>query len=156
MRNLIIHLQKSGTCKIQLTIVTNFISSKDIDEEPVMQLKSNNTEFKTFDDVNDVVDKFFKSLLLKYQSHLGTSMRRIDFISDSTQLFHYKCHRTNFWPGGSYIDLSDWIKKNKGTIHPKNKDDKCFQYAATVALNYREIKWNPERVSNIKPFINHL
>ena len=142
MRNLIIHLQKSGTCKIQLTIVTNFISSKDIDEEP--------------DNVNDVVDKFFKSLLLKYQSHLGTSMRRIDFISDSTQLFHYKCHRTNFWPGGSYIDLSDWIKKNKGTIHPKNKDDKCFQYAATVALNYREIKWNPERVSNIKPFINHL
>ena len=33
-------------------------------------------------------------------------------------------------------------------------DDKWFQYAATVALNYEEIKWNPERVSNIKPFIN--
>ena len=32
-------------------------------------------------------------------------------------------------------------------------DDKWFQYA-TVALNYEEIKWNPERVSNIKPFIN--
>ena len=23
-----------------------------------------------------------------------------------------------------------------------------------VALNYKEIKWNPERVSNIKPFKN--
>ena len=23
-----------------------------------------------------------------------------------------------------------------------------------VALNYGEIKWNPERVSNVKPFIN--
>ena len=23
-----------------------------------------------------------------------------------------------------------------------------------VALNHKEIKWNPERVSNIKPFIN--
>ena len=33
-------------------------------------------------------------------------------------------------------------------------DDKCFQYAATFALNYEEIKWKPERVSNIKPFIN--
>ena len=33
-------------------------------------------------------------------------------------------------------------------------DDKCFQYAATVALNYEEIKWNPERFSNIKPFVN--
>ena len=32
--------------------------------------------------------------------------------------------------------------------------DKCFQYAAVVALNQEEIKWNPERVSNIKPFMN--
>ena len=26
--------------------------------------------------------------------------------------------------------------------------------AVAVALNYEEIKWNPERVSNIEPFIN--
>ena len=42
----------------------------------------------------------------------------------------------------------------KVTINLKNKDDKCFQYAATVTLNYREIKWNLEGFSNIKPFIN--
>ena len=40
---------------------------------------------------------------------------------------------------GSYIDSPDWIKKEKVTINPKNTDDKCFQYAATVALNYEEI-----------------
>ena len=45
-------------------------------------------------------------------------------------------------------------KKKKATINPKNEDYKCFQYAATVALNYEEINWNPERVPNIKPFIN--
>ena len=33
-------------------------------------------------------------------------------------------------------------------------DDKCFQYARTLALNYEGIKWNLEKVSNIKPFIN--
>ena len=33
-------------------------------------------------------------------------------------------------------------------------NDKCFQYAATVALNYEEIESYPERVSSIKPFIN--
>ena len=48
-----------------------------------------------------------------------------------------KCHKVNFKRGGSYIDSPDWIKS--------------FQYAATVALNYEEIKWNPEKVSNIKP-----
>ena len=31
---------------------------------------------------------------------------------------------------------------------------KYFQYAVTVAWNYEEIKWNPERVSNIAPFID--
>ena len=55
---------------------------------------------------------------------------------------------------GSYIDSPDWIKKEKATINLKNKDDKCFHYAVTVALNYEKIKWNPERVPNIKPFIN--
>ena len=67
---------------------------------------------------------------------------------------YYKCHKVTFGRGGSDIDSPDWRKKKKETINPKNKDDKCFQYAVTVALNYEEIKWNPERVSNIKPIIN--
>ena len=45
------------------------------------------------------------------------------------------------------------LKKNKATINSKIKDDKCFQYAVTVALNYGKIESLPERVSNIKPFI---
>ena len=65
---------------------------------------------------------------------------------------YYKCHKANFKRGGSYTDFPDWIKKK--TIISKNMDDKCFKYAATVPLNYEEIRWNPERVSNIKPFIN--
>ena len=56
--------------------------------------------------------------------------------------------------GGSYIDSPDWIKKKKRLINRKNKDDKCFQYAVTVALNYEETESHPERVSSIKPFIS--
>ena len=81
-------------------------------------------------------------------------MRESVFIFDLVQLLHYKCHKRNFKDGGSYLDSPDWIKKKKVTINPKNTDDKCFQYAATSALNYEEIKWNPEKISNIKPFIN--
>ena len=36
------------------------------------------------------------------------------------------------------------------TINPKNKDNKCFQYSITVALNHQEIENHP----NIKPFID--
>ena len=67
---------------------------------------------------------------------------------------YYKCHKVNFKGGGLYINSPDWIKKKKATINPKNTDNKCFQYAATVALNYEEIESHPERVSNIKLFIN--
>ena len=40
------------------------------------------------------------------------------------------------------------------TINQKYKADKFFQYAATVASNYGEVKFNPEIISNIKPFTN--
>ena len=93
-------------------------------------------------------------LLIKISRKLETLMRKTDFIFDSVELMFYKCHEVNFRRGGSYTDSPDWIKKKKATINPKNINDKCFQYAATVALNYEEIKSNPERVSNIKPFIN--
>ena len=52
---------------------------------------------------------------------------------------YYKCHKVDFRFVGLCIDSLVWIKKNE--------DDKCFQYAVMVALNYEEIKWNPERVS---------
>ena len=50
-----------------------------------------------------------------------------------------KSHKVNFKPGGSYIDSLVWTKNKKGTINAKNDDDKCFKYAATIALNYKEI-----------------
>ena len=40
-------------------------------------------------------------------------------------------------------------------INPINKkDNKRFQYAVTVALNYQKIKKDPQRIKIIKPFIN--
>ena len=53
------------------------------------------------------------------------------------------------------MESQKWISAKKLTINPKNnKDNKCFQYALTVALNQEKIKENPERISKIKPFIN--
>ena len=76
------------------------------------------------------------------QENLETSIRGSDVIFDWVQLMYYKCHKVNSKRGDSYIDSPNWMKMNKGTINP------------TVALNYDEIKWNSERVSNIWAFIN--
>ena len=46
-------------------------------------------------------------------------------------------------------------KNRKATINLVNKkENKCFQYAATVALNYKKIKRDPQRITKIKAFIN--
>ena len=40
-------------------------------------------------------------------------------------------------------------------MNPINKkDNKCFQYAVTVALNNEDIGKHSERITKIKPFIN--
>ena len=49
-----------------VTIAIKFISSKDVDEECVMNSKKENTEYMTYDNVNNVDDNF-GSLLLRYQ-----------------------------------------------------------------------------------------
>ena len=81
-------------------------------------------------------------------------MKESNFVLDLVQLMCQKCHKVNFKCSSSYIDSYDQIKKEKATINKKNTDNRCFQYAATVALSYEQIKSHPERVSNIKPFIN--
>ena len=84
---------------------------------------------------------------------MQASVRGSDFVFDSVQLFYCKCRKINFKRGGSYIDSPDWIKK--AVINEKNEVDKYFKYVLTVALNYRKVKWNWDRVSNIKTFINN-
>ena len=49
-----------------------------------------------------------------------------------------------------HIDSPDWIKNNKATVNPINKKgNKCFQYSATVALNYAEIEKHSKRKTKI-------
>ena len=107
MRDININLQKSNTCKIQLTIAINFISSKDVDEERVIHSKSYNVEYMLYDNAYEAVNELFESLLSRYQTGLETSMRGCDFISHSVQLLYYKWYEINFKRGGSYTDFPD-------------------------------------------------
>ena len=85
-----------------------------------MLSKSDNIEFMSYDNTNEVVNELFESVLSRYQIGLETSMRGSNFILDSVQLLYYKYRKINFKRGGSYINSPDWIKKKKATINPKN------------------------------------
>ena len=77
---------------------------------------------------------FFESFLQKYQEGLEESMRGSEFVYDSLNVLYCNLNKVSLSRGGSYIDSPKWLKNKKATVNPRNKiDDKCFQYALTVA-----------------------
>ena len=105
------------------------------------------------DDNDDIIEQLFESLLQKYEENLQNKMRGSEFEFDGVNFLYYDFNKTSINRGGSYIDSPKWLKNEKSTINSKNNDDKCFQYAKTLALNLDKVKKDPQRVSKIKPFI---
>ena len=84
-------------------------------------------------------------------------MKGSKFIRDSVDLLYYRYNKTSLRRRKSYIKSPELLKNKRATINPKNKkDDNCFQYALTVALNWERIVGNPQRVSKIKLFISQF
>ena len=79
------------------------------------------------DDNDDIIEQLFESLLQKYEENLQNKMRGSEFEFDGVNFLYYDFN--------------------------KNNDDKCFQYAVTLALNLDKIKKDSQRVSKIKLFI---
>ena len=118
----------------------NFISSKDSDETRTMHTKSDNVEIMIGSETNEIIEDLFESFLQKYQEGLEESMRGSEFVYDSVDALYYNLNKVSLSRGGSYIDSPKWLKNKKATINPKNKDDKCFQYALTVAIIMNKLK----------------
>ena len=133
----------------------NFISLKPgSDETRIMHTRSDNIEITIGDDNDDIIEELFKSFIQKYEENLQNKMRGSDFEFDGVNFLYYDFNEISLNRGGSYIDSPKWLKDKKSTTNPKNNDDKCFQYAVTLALNLDNIDNHPDRMSKIKPFIN--
>ena len=105
-------------------------------------------------ETDEIIEELFEPLLERCQEGLQESMRGSEFIFDSVDALYYDLNKVSLSRGRSYIDSPEWLKNKKTTTNPKNNDDKCFQYFLVVALSHEEIKNHPERISNIKPFID--
>ena len=107
-------------------------------------------------ETNDAINELFKSFFRRYQEGLETKMKGSSFTFERVDLLEYHFHKISLNRGSSYIKSPEWIKNKGVTINPKNtKDNNCFQYAITAALNYQNIDHHPERISKLKPFINN-
>ena len=103
-----------------------------------MLSKSDNIEIMIYDKAYEIIQELFELLLSRYQTGLDKSWKGSDLILNWVNMLHYKGHKINLKGAGLYIDSLDWIKNKKATMNPITDIDKCFQYAATVALNHKE------------------
>ena len=88
--------KKSDTWKVQLTISVHLISFNDKDEENVLHSKNDNIEILNNDELEQVIEELFQSLLSGNKIGTEISMRGTNFIFNCVHLFHYTYHKTNF------------------------------------------------------------
>ena len=154
LRDMINNHKTLGEWKIQLSMKINFASSKHYsDETRIMSNWSDNIEIIIGSETYDIIDELFVSFLQGYPKGLEESMKGSEFRFDSVDLLYYHLHKINLKRGESYIDSPKWLKNKGATINPKNKDNECFKYSITVALNHQKIEKNSQRISKIMPFI---
>ena len=139
LRELLEEYKQNGEWKVQLTIVNFILLKPGSDETHIMYTRSDNIEIMFGDDNDDMIEQLFESLLKKYEENLQNKMRGSEFEFDGINFLYYDFNKTSINRGGSYTDSPKWLKDKKSTINPKN-NDKCFQYAITLALNLDKIK----------------
>ena len=144
-----------GEWKIRLPMQIDFISL-ETGEIRTMYSKSNNVEIMMRIETDDIINKLFESFLEKYQKGLETKMKGSQFVLENVNFLYYSLHKISLNRGGSYTDSPEWLKNKGATINPQNKDNDCFKYPITVASNHEKTLKNPQRISKVMPFIDHI
>ena len=156
LKDMIDDYKSKGEWKIQIVMGIIFVSFVDRNETQVMHVKSENIEIMNGTDTSDAINELIDSFMKRYQEGLETKMKGSSYIVEHIDLLEYHLHKISLNRGSSYIDSATWIKNKKVTANPKNtKNNNCFQYAITAALNFQNINNHVERISKLKPFIGN-
>ena len=134
----------------------NFISSRNFTESRDMYSESENFEIMMGGgggNTNEIIRILFNFILRRYQGGLHESMRGSEFVFDYVESLNYIFHKVDLKRSGSYIETPVWIQNKGATVNCQNDDDKCFQYAITIALNYDKIGNHHQRVNKLKPLL---
>ena len=156
LNDLINNKKDEGEWKLQLSAEISFVSQKpNSDETHIMYTRSFCEEIMSGSETEEIMEKLIMQLLQKYQDNLQNKMKGSDFIFNGVNYLFYDLNRITISKGGSYIESPKWLTDKKCTINQKNNNNKCFQYATTLALNFNNIDKHPQRISKIKPFIDN-
>ena len=155
LKDMISDYKSKGEWIIQITMRIIFVYFIDNNETQEMHTESVIIEIMNGVDAGDTIDELIDSFMKRYQEGLETKMKGSTYIFDRIDLLEYHLHKISLNRGSSYIKSSEWLYSKGVTINPKNtKNNMCFQYAITAALNHQNIKDHPERISKVRSFNN--
>ena len=116
----------------------NFISSKNFEDTPTIYSASKPVEVFMGSETNNVIDRTFDTTLQRFQQAIETSIKGgSEFTHEGVALLYYYFQKIDIRRTESYNAFPDWLVNKEARINPRNENDnKCFQYAITIALNY--------------------
>ena len=96
LRELIDECKDQGEWELQLTAVIKFISLKPgSDEIRTMYVRSDNEEFMSGDDTNEIIKLLFQSFIQRYEESLQNKMKGSDFEFDGINFLYYDFNKTS-------------------------------------------------------------
>ena len=126
-----------GEWKILLSMQMIFVSFTVAIQTRDMHTKSDNITIMSGIETEDFINELFNTFRKRYQEGLETKMKGNSYIFEHIDLLEYHLHKISLNRGSSYIKSTEWLYNKGVTINPQNtKDNNCFQYAITAALNY--------------------
>ena len=128
--------------KLQLSMGINFMHNTDEEKKSrTFYVKSDNVIIRSSDNPNETITKLYESFLNNYQKEENILRNGSNYTFECVDILGIHFHNIKLKRGSSYIDSPAWIKNKRATINPKNtKNNRCFQYAITVALHHQDKK----------------
>ena len=144
-----------NSAMVQMTKWIRFIQELDDVVEinrAELAFNSRMTEVHQGSNLDGTVDGMIAHMKMQIENSALVNSR---FRFDAVLFLDVNFHQLNLTRGSSYIPLPDWIAKKKAIVNPQNSDEECFKWSIIAAECFKEIKWNPERITNLKRFERH-
>ena len=104
-------------------------------------------------DLNALIEEMFTHMKTQIEK---PALANSGFTVDEVQFMDINFYQLNLTQGSSHFPLPRSLVNKGAIVNPKNKnDEECFKWAVIAALHHEEIKYHPERISNIVKFEDH-
>ena len=103
-------------------------------------------------DLDQIVDEMITHMKFQIEN---PALLNSGFAFDRVLHSDVNFHQLNLTRGRSYVQLPDCIANRKAVINPQNDDSECFKWAIIAADRWTDIGSHPERISNLRKFVNN-